>query len=121
MPLQYRRDRPTPTTHPTAINTEDRKAKPTANAPQSPAEEAEANYKRGNELFQQGTAESLQAAIPYFEKAATLYEQIGVKVGPATASLLLGRIYSDLGEFQKALNYYDQALPISRAVADSHS
>ncbi|WP_416242438.1 tetratricopeptide repeat protein, partial [Anabaena cylindrica] len=30
----------------------------------------------------------------------------------------IGKVYSDLGEKQKALEYYNQALPLSRAVGD---
>ncbi|MGB3535446.1 MAG: tetratricopeptide repeat protein, partial [Microcoleaceae cyanobacterium] len=87
-------------------------------AQQSLQEEAEASYKQGDELFQQGTAESLQAAIPYLEKAATLYEQIGIDVEQAAALFLLGRVYSDLGENQKALEYHNQALPLYKAVGN---
>ncbi len=89
-----------------------------ANAQQSTQDEAAASLKRGVELFREGTAESLRAAIPYLEKAATLYEQIGSQVGQALALVGLGRIHDLLEEKQKALNYYNQALPLTRAVGD---
>ncbi|MEY3065729.1 MAG: hypothetical protein RLZZ532_2521, partial [Cyanobacteriota bacterium] len=41
--------------------------------------EADRLYQEGAELFQQGTAESLQQAIPKFEQAAILYRQAGDK------------------------------------------
>jgi CHAT domain-containing protein/tetratricopeptide (TPR) repeat protein len=80
--------------------------------------EAEASLDKAYELFQQGTAESLQAAIPYLEKAATLYKQIGNQTRQATALARLGRIHDLLGEKQKALDYYNQALPLFQAVGN---
>ncbi|MGB3401821.1 MAG: CHAT domain-containing tetratricopeptide repeat protein [Microcoleaceae cyanobacterium] len=87
-------------------------------AQQSLEEEAEASLNRGLELFEEGTAESLQAAIPYFEKAATLYEQTGDQIKQTVALLSLGRVHDNLGKKQKALDYYNQALPLARAVSD---
>ncbi|MGB3533308.1 MAG: CHAT domain-containing protein [Microcoleaceae cyanobacterium] len=107
MPLQYRSDRPIPTTHPTA-----------SYAANTTLRECPTVPKQGIELFQQGTAESLRAAIPYFEKAATLCEPIGNQTRQGIALVFLGLVYDDLGEKQKALNYYDQGLPLRRAVGD---
>ncbi|MGL5081776.1 MAG: CHAT domain-containing protein [Microcoleaceae cyanobacterium] len=79
---------------------------------------ADASLNRGAELFQQGTAESLRAAIPEFQKAASLYEQDRNQTKQALALLGLGRVHSALGEKQKALEFYNQALPLSRAMGD---
>ncbi|MDT9329173.1 MAG: tetratricopeptide repeat protein, partial [Limnospira sp. PMC 1286.21] len=38
--------------------------------------------------------------------------------GEATTLNNIGRVYSDLGEKQTALDYLNQALPLSRAVSD---
>jgi tetratricopeptide (TPR) repeat protein len=38
--------------------------------------------------------------------------------GEATTLNNIGGVYSDLGEKQKALDYYNQALPLIRAVGD---
>jgi CHAT domain-containing protein/tetratricopeptide (TPR) repeat protein len=79
---------------------------------------AEQVYQEGVQLFQQGTAESLQEAIPKFEQAALLYRQAGDKGSEALSFLAVGYVYNDLGEKQKALEYYDRALPLYQAVED---
>ena len=88
-------------------------------AQQSTQEAAAASFIHGYKLFQEGTAESLQAAIPYLEKAATLFDQISDQTRQAITLLALGRTYNVLGEKQKALNYYKQALTLFQVVGDS--
>ncbi len=80
--------------------------------------EADRLFEEAYQLFQQGTAESLQQAIPKFEQAAILYRQAGDKGLEALSLLAVGYIYSSLGEKQKALEYYDRALPLRQAVGD---
>ena len=43
---------------------------------------------------------------------------MGDRSGEATTLNNIGRIYLDLGEKQKALQFYNQALPLLRAVGD---
>ncbi|WP_396442845.1 tetratricopeptide repeat protein, partial [Limnospira sp. PMC 1042.18] len=43
---------------------------------------------------------------------------MGDRRGEATTLNNIGGVYSDLGEKQTALDYYNQALPLSRAVGD---
>ncbi|MFM6531961.1 MAG: tetratricopeptide repeat protein, partial [Dolichospermum sp.] len=43
---------------------------------------------------------------------------VGARGGEATTLNNIGRVYNALGEKQKALDYYNQALPILRAVGD---
>jgi CHAT domain-containing protein/Tfp pilus assembly protein PilF len=43
---------------------------------------------------------------------------VGDRSGEATTLSNIGLVYSDLGEKQKALDYYQQALPLRRAVGD---
>ncbi|MGC9528233.1 MAG: tetratricopeptide repeat protein, partial [Limnospira sp.] len=93
-------------------------AEPTLIAQQSDSGAADASYQRGLKLFQQGTAESLRAAIPDFEEAARLYERAGDRTNQAFAQLALGRVHDLLGEKQQALEYYEQALPLFQAVGD---
>jgi tetratricopeptide (TPR) repeat protein len=45
---------------------------------------------------------------------------VGDRGGEATTLNNIGRVYSALGEKQKALVFYNQALPISRAVGDPY-
>ncbi|MEB3887214.1 tetratricopeptide repeat protein [Lyngbya sp. CCY1209] len=87
-------------------------------AQQSDSDTADASFQRGWELFEEGTAESLRAAISYFEEAARLYEQGGNPAKQATAQMVLGRVYNDFWEKQQALEYYEQALPLFQAVGD---
>jgi CHAT domain-containing protein/predicted negative regulator of RcsB-dependent stress response len=79
---------------------------------------AERVFNEGFKLYQQGTAESLRQAIGKWEEALKLYRQINDKKWEAITFLSIGRVYSDLGEQQKALSYYDQALPLFRQVGD---
>ncbi|NES66904.1 MAG: CHAT domain-containing protein, partial [Okeania sp. SIO2D1] len=48
--------------------------------------------------------------------ALPILQQVGDRGGEATTLNNLGHVYSDLGEKQTALNYYQQALPIDRQV-----
>ena len=79
---------------------------------------AEQAFQEGQELKQQGTAESLQQAITKWEEALSLYRTIGDKLWEAVTLLTIGRVYSDLGQKQKALEFYNQSLPLSRATED---
>ncbi|MEH1786653.1 MAG: DUF2225 domain-containing protein [Nostoc sp.] len=88
---------------------------------------AETVYQEGKQLYQQGTAESLVKAIAKFEQALQLYRQAntpdGQKLRPLEADTLsyIAKIYSELGEKQKALSYYNQALSLYRQVGDKKS
>jgi tetratricopeptide (TPR) repeat protein len=90
---------------------------------QSPAptkENAERVFNEGMTLYQQGSAESLRQAIQKWQEARLLYRAVGDRGGEATTLNNIGRVYSALGEKQKALVFYNQALPISRAVGDPY-
>ena len=69
-------------------------------------------------LFKQGSKESLLAAKKKFEAALVSWEKLGSKEGQATVLLAIGKIDSNLGENQKALQYYNQALPLFRSIKD---
>ncbi|MBD2489736.1 CHAT domain-containing tetratricopeptide repeat protein [Aulosira sp. FACHB-615] len=72
----------------------------------------------GSELYKQGTVESLRQAIAKWQIALPLWQKLGDKSYEAVTLVGIGRVYSDLGEKQKALSFYNQALPIIRAVGD---
>ena len=72
----------------------------------------------GWRLFKQGSKESLLAARKKHEAALVLWQKLGDKQGQATTLLGIGRIYLDLGEKQKAVQYSNQALLLFRAVED---
>jgi CHAT domain-containing protein/Tfp pilus assembly protein PilF len=74
--------------------------------------------KEGLQLYQQGTAEAKRSAIVQWEIALKLYREAGDRSLEAYILTGIGRVYSDLGEKQKALEYYSQSLPLSRAVGD---
>ncbi|MCF3613901.1 tetratricopeptide repeat protein, partial [Planktothrix agardhii] len=80
--------------------------------------QADKLLQEGTELFQQGTAESLRAALGKLEAARQLYHAAGDKGTEAVTLLGMGTINDLLGEKQKALDYYNQALPLFRAVGD---
>ncbi|MEM9926951.1 MAG: CHAT domain-containing protein [Cyanobacteria bacterium P01_D01_bin.50] len=80
--------------------------------------EAEKLTEEGFQLFQQGTAESLIAARKKWEAALVKWRKLGDKGEQALTLLGIGRICDLLGEKHKALQYYNQALPLIRAVGD---
>ncbi|MEG4581169.1 tetratricopeptide repeat protein [Microcoleus sp. MON1_C5] len=84
----------------------------------NPAADAQRALTEGDQLYQQGTAESLRKAIAKFEELLKLYRQAGDRAGEATTLHSIGKVYSDLGEKQKALEYYSQSLSVSRAIGD---
>ncbi|PHJ58206.1 tetratricopeptide TPR_1 repeat-containing protein [Nostoc linckia z18] len=79
---------------------------------------ANALYKEGKQLYEQGTGESLLKAIAKFEQALPLYQKIGDRSSEAFTVAHLGKIYSDLGQQQKALFYLNQALLLRRQIKD---
>jgi len=79
---------------------------------------ADKAFDQGLQLYNQGTAEALRGVIVKWEEALKLYRQAGDNRGQALSLLRLGKIYSDLGEKQKALEYYSQSLPLNRALGD---
>ena len=70
----------------------------------------------GLQLYQQGTAEALRGAIAKYEEALKLYREAGDNKGQALSLASLGKVYSELEEKQKALEYYNQFLSLMRAV-----
>ncbi len=84
-----------------------------------PNAEAERLFKQGVQLFDEGTAESKKQAIEILEKALQLYREDGNKTWETLTLLFIGRIYgSSLGRQQKALDYFNQALSLSRQLGD---
>jgi CHAT domain-containing protein/tetratricopeptide (TPR) repeat protein len=77
---------------------------------------AQAAYVEGVRLYQQGTAESLRQAVVKLQEAASLNAEVDEQQGQTLCLVSIGRIYADLGEKQKALDYYAQALPLLKAV-----
>jgi len=82
------------------------------------SEAAETALNEGLQLYNQGTAEALRGAIVKLEEALKLYRQAGDNGKQAFSLIALAKIYSDLGEKQKALEYYSQSLPLTRVVGD---
>ena len=59
----------------------------------------------------------LSQALLKFEQSLKLYQTQNNKLGQANCFTNIGIIYSILGESQKALDYFNQALPIYKTVA----
>ncbi|BAY83479.1 TPR domain protein [Calothrix parasitica NIES-267] len=71
-------------------------------------------------LFDEGSKESILAARKKFKAALILLEKLGDKKHQAFIISNIGRTYLELGENQKALQYYYQALALTRAVKDKN-
>jgi CHAT domain-containing protein/Tfp pilus assembly protein PilF len=72
----------------------------------------------GQQLFTQGTAESLRKAIDKFTEALTLWRLVGDRRAEAVSLSQIGKGYDLLGEKVRALDFYNRALPILQAVKD---
>ena len=70
----------------------------------------------GMDLFEQGTVESLNAALGKIETAHRLYQETDNRSGEAVSLAALGRINFALGKNTQALAYYEQALPLVRSL-----
>ncbi|MBO3457867.1 CHAT domain-containing protein [Aetokthonos hydrillicola] len=79
---------------------------------------AQQAFQEGDQLYQQGTAESLRKAIVKWLEALQLFERLNDKANQALTLNSIGLVYSDLGDLQKALTYHNQALPLYVAVGD---
>jgi tetratricopeptide (TPR) repeat protein len=77
---------------------------------------AETALKEGVQLYQQGMAQAQRSAILKFEQALKLYREAGDRRGEATTLTWIGLVYAELGKNQKALEYYNQTLPLWRAL-----
>jgi CHAT domain-containing protein/tetratricopeptide (TPR) repeat protein len=71
---------------------------------------------RAGQLNQQGLRFSnvsrFQEALSLFQQAQTIYRRIGDRGGEGTTLNNIGFVYSSLGQYPKALEYYQQALAI---------
>lgn len=79
------------------------------------SQEAERLLEQGTQLTQQ---QEHQQAIQILQQALTIAQQLKDQKLEGTALVKLGFNYSALGEKQKALDFYNQALPLIRAVGD---
>ncbi|MGH9969473.1 MAG: CHAT domain-containing protein, partial [Pyrinomonadaceae bacterium] len=64
--------------------------------------------------------DSARSAIPVFDKALSLWRQLGQKYWEALCLNSLGQTYNSLDDKQKALDYFNQALALQRDVGDRH-
>jgi tetratricopeptide (TPR) repeat protein len=62
---------------------------------------AERAFTEGDQLYQQGTAQSLRKAIAKWEEALKLYREAGDRRGEANTLTNIGQVYSDLEENRK--------------------
>ncbi|MGB3642008.1 MAG: tetratricopeptide repeat protein, partial [Rivularia sp. (in: cyanobacteria)] len=73
----------------------------------------------GRQLSKQGNAQSSKQAISKWKQALELLQQLGeLKSSQAVLLYSIGNTYSNLGEKQQALKYYNQALPLARDIKD---
>lgn len=79
---------------------------------------AEQAYMEGSSLYSRGGAESVRAAAAKWQESFAVWQSLDDKYGQALSLRSMGQAYSALSENQKALNYYNQALPLERAAAD---
>jgi len=75
-------------------------------------------YGEAEKLYEQGTAESLRGASVKYEEALKLYRKAGNRSREALTLHNMGGVYLNLGEQQKALEYYSQSLPLKRTLGD---
>jgi tetratricopeptide (TPR) repeat protein len=79
---------------------------------------AERTYTEGCLLYARKTVESAGAAAAKWQESFALWQSLDDEYGQALSLNNIGLAYSSLGEKQKALDYYNQALPLTRTVGD---
>ncbi len=85
---------------------------------ESKRSEALSLTQKGWQLFQQGTAKSLQQAIVNWETALTLWRELGDLKMEAMILNNIGAVYRGIGQPKQALAYYQQVLPIARQLRE---
>ena len=85
----------------------------------SPSAEIDRAINEGLRLLEEGNQESLRKATGRFERALELAKSSNVQDKQAFSLMALGRINNSLGKDQKALEFYNQALPLWRAIGNS--
>jgi len=80
--------------------------------------DAERGFMQGAGLYVRGDAQSLKSAVEKCQDSFRLYESIGDKYGQGLSLYTAGLALAALGDNQKALDYFGQALPLRRAVGD---
>ena len=93
-------------------------ANPAAQVVQRNTSDIDAAIAEGDLLFKEGSRESRRKAIGYFEKALGLARSAKAQDKQSLSLVYLGYINNLLGEKQKSIEYYNQALPILRAVGN---
>ena len=79
--------------------------------------DAQRAYVEGEQLREQGTAESLPTSVTKYEEAIAHWQATGDRVMQAHALLSLAQAWRDLGEPKRALDYLHQALELQRSGA----
>jgi CHAT domain-containing protein/Tfp pilus assembly protein PilF len=73
---------------------------------------------REGDLLRDGPLESRRAALARYEEAQRLFHETGDQQNEGSTLVNLGAGYYLLGEPQKALTYFRQALPLKQAIED---
>ncbi len=82
---------------------------------------AQKEYDEALDLIAENTLGSLQAALPKLKNAARLFGQGGDKSKQADAFFFTGKVLFGLGETVAAQSFYNQSLPVYRALKDAES
>ncbi|MBD2384925.1 CHAT domain-containing protein [Cylindrospermum sp. FACHB-282] len=90
----------------------------TQTSPDATRAAAKKAYDSGKQLYQQGTAATLQQAMGEFTVALSLYRAVGDRLSEANTLAYIGKINSNLGEKQQALDDYNQSLRLFQLVQD---
>jgi CHAT domain-containing protein/Tfp pilus assembly protein PilF len=78
----------------------------------------ERTYAEGCSLYSRGGAEFAKAAAAKWQESSGLWQSLDDKYGQALSLFSIGMVYDTVGEKQKALDTYNQAMPLRRAVGD---
>lgn len=71
-------------------------------------------YGEARKLWREGTGASRRKAIPIAEDALRLWQSLGDELWEGVTLHLLGLLYHELGDTQKAFDYFNRALPLKR-------
>src|SRR2546428_3537851 len=97
------------------------KCKANNKPPQDPTQDkskAYAAFEEAEKLRKKPSAESLKLAIEKYSEALRLFRAEGDRESEATTLATMGLVYSSLGDKPKAIQLYEQALPIFKFVGN---
>ncbi len=86
-----------------------------AQTPDAQKAEADRLLNQGIELF---NTSQFEAALQSVQQSLKMYQDIGDRASAGGSTMMIGRLYSALGQYPQSLDSYQRALPIFKEIGD---